>query len=346
MMQRKTMPLTVEWKAGGSPGELEGYAAVFGNVDQEGDIVMPGAFKRTIAHWQKAAHPLPLIADHELTTDGVIGSVKGLREDPFGLWFKALFSPIAKAQDIRANVLAGHLRGTSYTYEVMRSRPGNGKARRFLDELRVYELTISPFPVNELAGITSAKASTTPWSNFTAADYTPAQYRRACLIDTGEGDVDSKDRYKLPVQVRLYGEIGEDPPDSLRRLAGMGAASQADWLASMEHAIAITNPFARKAALDELVASYHDQDHEHDLQHDLAPSPEDAPTTASDPAADSGTSPDDAYAASFLNRGQSDGTPSGDPPGALPAPLARLEADRSTAEINALEAELHRAMEA
>lgn len=97
-----------------------------------------------------------------------------------------------------------------------------------------------------------------PWSDFTEADYTPAQYRRACLVDTGMGDMDSKDRYKLPVRepggalnrngvhaaaaalagarggmkltaeqktkaaralARLYSELGEEPPESLRRIA-------------------------------------------------------------------------------------------------------------------------------
>lgn len=38
------------------------------------------------------------------------------------------------------------------------------------------------------------------WSDFSASDYTPEQWRRACLIDTGEGEEDSKGRYKLPVR--------------------------------------------------------------------------------------------------------------------------------------------------
>lgn len=37
-----------------------------------------------------------------------------------------------------------------------------------------------------------------PWDG-SAARYTPAQWRAACLIDSGEGDPDSKGRYKLPV---------------------------------------------------------------------------------------------------------------------------------------------------
>lgn len=110
--------------------------------------------------------------------------------------------------------------------------------------------------------------STKPWGQFSEADYDIGQWRRACLVDTGQGDVDSKSRYKLPVRepngslnrngvhaaagghgigavkgisaeaksraarrlVSLYrNELNEDPPDSLLRMAGM----RSDGSASM-----------------------------------------------------------------------------------------------------------------
>src|SRR5262245_14379940 len=97
-----------------------------------------------------------------------------------------------------------------------------------------------------------------PWSQWTASDYTPEQWRRSCLVDTGMGDPDSKARYKLPVREPrgalnrngvhaaaaalagarggvhlsstqrasarrklrgLYNQIGEEPPESLRAAA-------------------------------------------------------------------------------------------------------------------------------
>lgn len=105
-----------------------------------------------------------------------------------------------------------------------------------------------------------AKAvSDKPWSDFTASDYTVEQWRRACLIGPAGGSSDSKSDYKLPVRepsgtlnragvhaaaaalagarggvqasdeqkrtaaralVRLYGQLDEDPPESLRSMAG------------------------------------------------------------------------------------------------------------------------------
>lgn len=49
-------------------------------------------------------------------------------------------------------------------------------------------------------GRASLTVSTKPWSKFTEADYTPAQWKAACLIDTDKGAEEEKDRYALPVR--------------------------------------------------------------------------------------------------------------------------------------------------
>ncbi|OPG13633.1 hypothetical protein [Microbispora sp. GKU 823] len=103
--------------------------------------------------------------------------------------------------------------------------------------------------------LVEAKVSDTPWSNFGQGDYDIGQWRRACLIGPTEQS-DSKADYALPVRepdgtlnrnavhtaasrikqvktdpaakraaarklVRLYGQLGEDPPAALLDLAGM-----------------------------------------------------------------------------------------------------------------------------
>lgn len=121
-------------------------------------------------------------------------------------------------------------------------------------------------PVDDLfdALFASAGVSDQAWGDFTAADYTPEQWKRSCLVDTEEGDAASKDRYKVPVRepdgtlsrggchaasggrglsrvtgvsedkrraaartlVGLYrGQLKEDPPASLLKMAGMSEAA-------------------------------------------------------------------------------------------------------------------------
>ena len=94
-----------------------------------------------------------------------------------------------------------------------------------------------------------------PWSEYTKTDYTPEQWHKACLIHLHDGSPTAKDQCKLPVRtpggavsrpgvhaaaaalagarggvdapaeaknkavsalIRLYGELGEDPPPSLK----------------------------------------------------------------------------------------------------------------------------------
>src|SRR5436190_7521414 len=61
-------------------------------------------------------------------------------------------------------------------------------------------VALPPSQAEVARAVAEATVSDTPWSKFSQADYTPEQWRRACLIDTGQGAPDSKDRYRLPVR--------------------------------------------------------------------------------------------------------------------------------------------------
>src|SRR5258706_13418054 len=168
------MIVPVEWKAvsAGGAGELEGHASVFGSIDQDGDVVMPGAFKKPLSDWSRSKQPLPLIADHDLSTAGVIGSVHDAREDGTGLRVKARFSSDQKAQSVRTKMVEGHLKGMSFTYQAVKHflGPFGGKSARFLQELKLFEVTVSPFPINELATASAKAANPKPYGDVAYAD--------------------------------------------------------------------------------------------------------------------------------------------------------------------------------
>jgi HK97 family phage prohead protease len=156
-----TLTALAEWKAAdsGDPGELEGYMSIFGTPDQSGDIVEKGSFRKTLSDWSHSRQALPLIADHNLSTDGVVGSVVEAKEDGVGLRIRAKFASDQRSQDLRAKVRDGHVRGMSFTYEAIRHRMGQhlGKSVRFLEEIRLFEATITPFPLH-LDAVASAKS--------------------------------------------------------------------------------------------------------------------------------------------------------------------------------------------
>lgn len=75
-----------------------------------------------------------------------------------------------------------------------------------------------------------------PWSDFVPAAYTPAQWRAACLIDTGIGAFDVKSRYKLHVR---------EPAGPLNR---NGMAAAAAILAGARGGVIATADQKRRAA--------------------------------------------------------------------------------------------------
>lgn len=91
-------------------------------------------------------------------------------------------------------------------------------------------------------GRTQMAVSDKPWSQFSQADYTPEQWRRACLVDTGNGAVDSKDRYKLPVR----------EPDGTLNRNGVHAAAGGHGIGQVEG----ISPDTRRAAARKLVSAY------------------------------------------------------------------------------------------
>jgi HK97 family phage prohead protease len=71
------------------------------------------------------------------------------------------------------------------------------------------------------------------WGQWTQADYSPEQWRRACLVDMGTGDPGNKNRYKVPVRepdgtlnrngchaaAGAHGLQGVDAPPDVKRTA-------------------------------------------------------------------------------------------------------------------------------
>src|SRR5262245_10444336 len=369
VMREHLIAPVLEWKAAGSSGELEGYASVFGNVDQGGDVVLHGAFRKTLADWRGSRQPLPLIADHDLTTEGVIGSVREAKEDPVGLWIRAGFSGTAKAQDIRAKMIEGHLRGMSFTYEAVRHYMGQvaGKSARFLQELKLFEATVTPFPMNTLA-IASAKADQGNINTPDAGDLNAAARRYAAsqgwamadgsypvrpanlhggadlakaihAVGRGSGSHDAIRRH-IAARASAIG-MSDQIPDNWTS-SGSSSLDFSQWTSHMRSALSIVSEPARKAALDQLVPEYR--------LDDVAAGPDDDPGPTAGAAAPEGTAdtnPESAatYAAKFLGPpGPPDVAPEGEPRDALAYPHQLLESARAQAELDTLEAQINQAL--
>src|ERR1019366_9825400 len=120
-------------------GEFFGLAAVFGNVDQGGDLIEHGAFAKTLAEKNGEA---PILWAHDPAS--VIG-VGQLRETPQGLEIhgKLILNSNDTAQKVHALMKGGAVRGLSVGYDNVRSLMRD--AVRHLQELKLYEVSLTAF---------------------------------------------------------------------------------------------------------------------------------------------------------------------------------------------------------
>ena len=130
-----------------SDGTVEGYASLFGEVDQARDMVMPGAFTRTLA--QRGLRKIPMLFQHDPAEP--VGIWLDLREDFRGLWARGRLIPdVARGRELLALVSEGAIDGLSIGYRTVRGQIDPKTLIRILDQVDLWEISIVTFPL--LAG--------------------------------------------------------------------------------------------------------------------------------------------------------------------------------------------------
>lgn len=161
-MDIKSAPFTV--KAAGpddglEEGQFVGYASAFGNADSYGDVVQPGAFKKTLEEWAEKGATIPVLWGHDMSDPFAnIGGVVKAEEDENGLKVTAqldMDNPTA-VQVFR--LLKGRRIDTmSFAYSVRDSETKDGL--NHLLDLKVYEVSVVHVPANDQAQILAVKSA-------------------------------------------------------------------------------------------------------------------------------------------------------------------------------------------
>jgi len=137
-----------------SDREFEGHGSVFGNEDLGGDIVMPGAFSKSLsAH--KAAGSLPqMFWMHDPSR--VAGKWTEMSEDSDGLYVKGVLAPTPLGDEIRTLLKMDAVKGLSIGYRTIRDDWKDGV--RLLKELELWEVSVVSLPMNPMAQVAHAKS--------------------------------------------------------------------------------------------------------------------------------------------------------------------------------------------
>lgn len=142
-----------EFKLDAEKGVFEGYAAHFSNSDSYGDIIQPGAFRKTL---QERQHKLRVLWNHDAWGLPIAKHQTGT-EDGQGLYVKAAFVDTTLAQDVRKLLQEGAVDSMSIGFTTIKSEDDDA-GHRLLTELRLFEYSPVTFPANELAVITAVKS--------------------------------------------------------------------------------------------------------------------------------------------------------------------------------------------
>lgn len=140
-------------------GLIEGFGSVFGNVDQGLDVVQAGAFEESLREW-KALDRLPAMLWQHNTAQP-IGTWKEVRETSRGLFVAGqLAIGTTQGRDVYELLKTGALDGMSIGYDVL---PGGARFRddgvRVLTRLKLWEVSLVTFGMNEAARVTDVKSA-------------------------------------------------------------------------------------------------------------------------------------------------------------------------------------------
>lgn len=181
-------PLTVVSRLSlSADGGIEGYASLFGEIDQARDMVMPGAFRQTLA--QRGLRRIPMLFQHDPSEP--VGVWLDLAEDWRGLRARGRLIPdVARARELLALMKAGAIDGLSIGYRTVRGAIEPRTRVRRLYQVDLWEISIVTFPLLHGARVDAVKqapasrqrlAAERAWQDVSGAADAPAPLsRRGC----------------------------------------------------------------------------------------------------------------------------------------------------------------------
>ncbi len=137
-------------------GLVEGYASLFGEIDQSRDMVMAGAFAQSLR--LRGLRRIPMLFQHDPSEP--VGIWLELREDWRGLFARGRLIPdVVRARELFALVKAGAVDGLSIGYRTVRARVDPKTRVRKLQQVDLWEISIVTFPLLSGARVRAVKSA-------------------------------------------------------------------------------------------------------------------------------------------------------------------------------------------
>lgn len=130
----------------GRKGRIEGYASRFGEADQSGDVVAPGAFGAALERLAASGRSVKMLWQHDPARP--IGIWRQVVENKTGLWVQGeVLTDLSLGREAALLMEAGAIDGLSIGYRVVRAEKHRGAPGRLLTEIDLWEVSLVTFPM-------------------------------------------------------------------------------------------------------------------------------------------------------------------------------------------------------
>jgi HK97 family phage prohead protease len=155
-------------------GSIEGYASLFGEIDQARDMVMPGAFAQTLR--TRGLRRIPMLFQHDPAEP--VGIWLELREDHRGLYARGRLIPeVMRARELIALLKAGASDGLSIGFKTVKARVDPKSRVRKLHEVDLWEISLVTFPLLAGARVQSVSVPAVKENGFRSRPVSVARTR-------------------------------------------------------------------------------------------------------------------------------------------------------------------------
>ena len=166
---------------------VKGYASVFGNIDSDGDMLMQGAYAKTI---KENGHRVKYLYQHDMSKP--IGKMVNMYEDVKGLVFEAEIAPTTLGKDVIELMKAGVI--TENSVGILPIQKGYNDDIREITEVKLYEVSAVTLAANDQAKITDVKSQD-------AQEQVYKRYDALCKL-IRKGDISDEMGYAIESEIQ------------------------------------------------------------------------------------------------------------------------------------------------
>jgi len=167
-------------------GIVKGYGSYFGNKDADNDVIMKGAYKKTIA---ENGSRVKYLYQHNMMQP--IGKMREMYEDDKGLVFVAEIAKTQLGKDVVELMKSGVL--TENSVGIMPMQKENKGDYREITEVKLYEISAVTLAANEEAKILDVKGNVD-------VDKLNKRYDNLCKL-IRKGDISDELGYAIEAEI-------------------------------------------------------------------------------------------------------------------------------------------------